>query len=147
MRLPKLNLKHFLIGVSVALVGIGILGLITGAIVQSTHPDKKVRDGKVITHRFVPAHEETYYVQQYTGQTCINTGYGTNQTRICTSNYITVPQTDHIPDAWFITVQGCKRLRAESAVEYCEKPSTRTVHVDETQFHELKIGAEWHEAP
>lgn len=150
MRFPKINFrevdwKQFGIAFAVVIVLITSLGLITGAIVNSTHPDKKVREGKVIEHKFIPAHDEDYTVQVYDGETCFNTGYGTSQTRQCQSHYHTEWRTDHIPDAWWIRVEGCKRLKAADPLEYCEKTSKRRVWVTQSDYDTLKIGTLWRE--
>lgn len=128
--------------ISIALI---VVGFGAAAIINSTHPDKKVREGKVIEHRFIPAHDEDYTVQVYDGETCFNTGYGTSQTKQCQSHYHTEWRTDHIPDAWWIKVEGCKRLKADSPVEFCDKMNTRKVWVAQSDYNTLKIGSVWHE--
>lgn len=143
--------SRYVILAGVVLLSAICLGAIAYSAIESTHPDKKVREGKVIQGKFVPQHEHHYMEAVYVGQTCrtVYTGSGTNQSsyQSCTPNYIYVPRTETIPDAWFITIQGCKRLKADSPLEYCEKPSKRTVRVDETSYHELKVGSRWHESP
>lgn len=141
------RMKRYLI-IAALLVGAGLVLFGSVALfVQSTHPDKKVRDGVVVEHKFDPAHDDTYWVQVYDGQTCFTTGSGTNQTRTCTNHYHPEQRTDHIPDRWYIRVEGCKRYRADAPIEYCTKKSKRRMQVTQADYNALPIGAKWTEAP
>lgn len=130
-----------------ATVIVSLCGLGAYAIVQSTHPDKKVREGRVIERKFIPAHDESYTVQVYDGETCYPSydSYTKSYKQNCTSHYHTEWRTDHIPDAWWVKVEGCKRLKAADPLETCEKMKVRRVWVDQEQYNQLNIGATWHE--
>lgn len=150
MRLPNFALVNWRIvgaAVGIILVGILIFGGITWAIVDSTHPDKKVREGRVIERRFIPAHEHHWIQTIATPHTSCSYNSSTKSQSCSTSyTYIYIPQTDHIPDAWWVKVEGCKRLKADDPLETCEKPSVRKVWVGEITYEALQIGRQWRES-
>lgn len=120
----------------------GLVLLLGAALVawqSSKPPPRRVYEGRVVEKRFDPAHEHHYLQQIYAGQTCVKSG----SSNVCTPNYIFVPQTDHVPDRWFITVRGCPRRAKEAPVEFCQKMRTRTIGVDGITFHDMAIGAAW----
>ncbi len=147
MNIPKLNIRIVSIVVGVLLGAFILTGAITYAIVDSTHPDKKVREGKVIDRRFVPAHEY-HWIQTISipHESCSYNSSTKSESCSTYYTYIYVPQVDHIPDAWWVKVEGCKRLKAADPTEFCDKMSTRKISVGEITYEALKIGDQWREA-
>lgn len=123
-------------------LGVALVALIFGlAWASSRPPDPRVYEGKVSERVFVPAHERTWMMQQYAGQTCTKIG----NVNSCTPNYIYVPMTERIADAWFLKVKGCKRREDDSPVQYCQKQGTRSLRVGEAAYMATKVGDEWHD--
>lgn len=87
---------------------------------------------------FDPAHTEHYTDMIYIGQTCVNIGSGTSQTRSCTPNYMYLPRTREVPDRWFLHLENCAATQDD-----CDHG---TVQVTKGVHDEIAVG-EWYAPP
>lgn len=134
MKFALPNPKRLAIGFGVILVGLALLFITVTTIINSTHPDKKVRDGLVILNKFDPEHSqwELKNLRDY-GAPCIKLNDSLYQCH------------EHYPDRWYITVEGCKRYRADPPTSTCDRKYIRTMRVDLETYRTYLVGAKWHE--
>lgn len=98
-------------------------------------------EGEVINKRFEPAHDESSVERVYVGQSCTG-GYG-SQPQTCSPNYIWVPTTEHIPDAWFLHVEGCEREEESDPFKSndCKERSRSWWEVSQSEYEAAYRGA------
>jgi hypothetical protein len=136
------------VGMGLATVGCFLACMLTvagGIWASSRPPAPQVREGKVVERQFSPAHDYTYFVQVYSGETCITIGSGTSKSQSCTPHYTMVPMTGHVPDRYYLIVRGCPRRKGDSPIDYCQKPRKRKVQVPLTTYDGTRVGATWTE--
>lgn len=87
--------------------------LILAALVAACGPT--INNGTVSSTRFVAAHEYTWLMPVYAGQTCTSTG-GKKPSRVCTPRYTYIPRTEHVPDACYVTLTDGENNYTEHGV-------------------------------
>lgn len=94
----------------------------------------QVNVGTVVEREYIAAHDEMYFVQQYSGQTC------SGQPPVCTPTYIQVPQWHWVGDEWRVRIEGCKAKEDDFEKRTCEETDRRWVNVSEKQYDETQVG-------
>lgn len=118
------------------------LALIALAAVVLVGCGNKVNVGEVVDRDFEPAHEETYFTQVQTGQSCYSSGNPPVQH--CTPIYMQVPHQRWEPDRWRIRIKGCKAEEGDFERHECDEKDRRWVTVDRDTYESVRNG-DWYE--